>query len=303
MKKFLIHSVLFLGLLAIPVVWLFSQADGYTDPFYLRFTSPKQQSMIIGTSRSAQGIRPDVLNVRFPEVDFYNYSFTIVHSPYGPSYFKSIQRKIDKSSKGTFIVAVDPWSIASVAEDPNDETRFVEKKNAVGNTDWVSMDPNVVYLLNNYNNSYFNLLKEKANPKELLHDDGWLEITVRMDPGNVRGRTKAKVKSYTKKFQNQRFSEVRMQYLDKIITFLQKNGDVYMVRLPISKEVMEIEKRFSPDFNTKMEKLSNEKGVPYLDLTPQNELYTYTDGNHLYKESAKEVSERIAEWIEKENLN
>ena len=30
--------------------------------FYLRFTSPKHNSLIIGTSRSAQGIHPNIID-------------------------------------------------------------------------------------------------------------------------------------------------------------------------------------------------------------------------------------------------
>ncbi|MBX2828758.1 MAG: hypothetical protein KTR22_11375 [Flavobacteriaceae bacterium] len=297
MKRFLLHSALFLGLLAIPVYWLFSQADGHADPFYLRFTTPEQKSLVLGTSRAAQGIRPDALNQQLPEANFYNYSFTIMHSPYGPVYYESIRKKLDPETKeGVFILSVDPWSISSRSEDPNDEGDFFENKRALANTHWVAQKPNVAYLLQNYEGSYYELFEEK--PEMFLHDDGWLEITIKMLPNMVRGRIKRKVKAYTKHSENYRFSETRLDYLKKIISHLQEKGDVYLVRLPISKEIMEIENGFMPDFNKKILELSKEKGCPFLDMTPHNDRYIYTDGNHLYKDSALEASEQIGKWIQ-----
>ncbi|GAB5398881.1 MAG: hypothetical protein Aureis2KO_04660 [Aureisphaera sp.] len=297
MKRFLLHSVVFLSLLAIPVFWLFSQADGHTDPFYLRFTSAEQQSLILGTSRAAQGIRPDVLNRQFPEANFYNYSFTIAHSPYGPTYFESIQKKLDPDTRnGVFILSVDPWSISSKAQDPNNEEDFFENERALANTPWVSQKPNIPYLLQNFDGSYYELLEEKT--EMFLHDDGWLEVTVKMLPRIVRSRVRRKVKSYNKHAEDYQFSQVRLDYLNKIISYLQERGEVYLVRLPVSREVMDIEERFMDDFNRKMKKLAQQGEIPYLDLTSENHIHHYTDGNHLYKESATEVSEQIGYWIQ-----
>ena len=89
------------------------RADGRFDPFYLRFTNGSHQSMILGTSRAAQGIRPDVLNQklaqRFSEIN--NFSFTLLHSPFGEVYFDAVKTKLDSSPTGgsqLFLIAVDP---------------------------------------------------------------------------------------------------------------------------------------------------------------------------------------------------
>ena len=59
---------------------------GGVDAFYGRFTTPPAGSLVLGTSRSAQGIRLAVLTTR-PGGQFegplLNYAFT--HSPYGPA--------------------------------------------------------------------------------------------------------------------------------------------------------------------------------------------------------------------------
>ena len=51
------------------------KADGNLDPFYIRFTTPKQKNMILGTSRAAQGLQPsifdNVLNKKRDYISFY----------------------------------------------------------------------------------------------------------------------------------------------------------------------------------------------------------------------------------------
>lgn len=86
MKSRFLHKII---IFSIPLIVIFAivlgQADGYTDPFYIRFTTPKQNNLILGTSRAAQGLQPDVFK-DILETDVYNYAFTVTHSPYGPTY-------------------------------------------------------------------------------------------------------------------------------------------------------------------------------------------------------------------------
>src|SRR6056297_1066943 len=156
MRKFvqyITYFVLAIGLLLILLVHF--RADGYTDPFYLRFTSKKQNNLIIGTSRAAQGVLPGVLNKRLNK-SFYNYSFTLGHSPFGPAYFNSICKKIDTSTKnGVFIVSVDPWSISSIATDPNDQKQFIENDLCVAKLTYVNMNPNFEYFIKNWHGQMY----------------------------------------------------------------------------------------------------------------------------------------------------
>ena len=57
--------------------------------------------------------------------------------------------------------------------------------------------------------------------------------------------------------------------------------------------------------NSKIDFITHEKlkGIEriakgYFDMTPLNNEFTYTDGNHLHKSSSKIVSEKIARWID-----
>ena len=98
--------------LLLPVV-----LRGGVDAFYGRFASPAAGSLVLGTSRAAQGIRPAVLAARLAgqfEGPLLNYAFTLTHSPYGPAYLASIRRKLRPGVRhGLFIVAVDPWSLSA----------------------------------------------------------------------------------------------------------------------------------------------------------------------------------------------
>ena len=92
MNRFIVHALVYIILTAV-MVWMLCLSGGpYTDPFYLRFTTPQKKSLVIGTSRAAQGIVPSVmtsiLNKKGWGEDLYNYSFTIMSSAYGEPYLK-----------------------------------------------------------------------------------------------------------------------------------------------------------------------------------------------------------------------
>ncbi|MBP6872942.1 MAG: hypothetical protein KBC43_13110 [Bacteroidales bacterium] len=298
MKKFLAEVLVFLIILLISFYLIFMRANGKTDPFYLRFTSPKQHSLILGTSRAAQGIQPSVLDSILPGSGFYNYSFTIGHSPYGPAYLNSIKKKLDHQTKnGIFILSVDPWSISSNANDPNNPDRFRERKLAIGKTPVVNIRPNFFYLINAYDKPFYHLLPRQKS-SIILRDDGWLDVKFKIDSLKMEQLIEKKVDSYRKNnLKKYKFSDVRLEYLTKTITYLKNFGRVYLVRLPVHPRMMEIDEEFIPDFDQKIRQISEQTGTPYFDMSFMNDSILYTDGNHIYRESGKVVSARIGEWI------
>ena len=295
---FIQKTFLFLIAVIISLGLLFTQADGYTDEYYLKFATPKQKSLILGTSRAAQGVRPDVFEEVLGEKVF-NYAFTIGHSPFGDVYLDSIKRKLEEQvTDGTFIITVDPWSISSQTEDPNKHKKFRELELALANTKIVDLKPNFLYLLQNYANSYVYILRNKiSHPAFLLHDDGWLEISIGMSEREIASRTKAKLEFYRENnLPEYKFSEVRLDYLSKTIEYLKEHGSVYLVRLPVSSGMTEIENIFMPDFEEKIQQ-AKQLSSGYLDLTQSDSEYVYSDGNHLFKDSARDVSQDIADFI------
>lgn len=298
MKRFILNTVIICSISFVLFFIVIYNANGYTDPYYLRFTTPKQQSLILGTSRAAQGLKPKIFKKQLG-LDIYNYAFTVTHSPYGPVYLNSLKNKLDKNrnNNATFIITVDPWSISSITEDPNNVNDFRENELCLGNTSIVDANPNFSYIFNNLSGKYATIITNYKR-KKYLHRNGWLEVSVRMDSASVESRIESKLKMYREYLRMHNFSDLRYQYLHKTIDYLREFGKVYLVRLPIHQKIMNIENELMPDFNDKM--LSLEVFTDgYLDMTPLNNQFQYTDGNHLYKESSKLVSEKIASWIQK----
>lgn len=300
MKKFIFQFTLISIISLSAILIIMMRADGYTDPFYVRFTTPKQQNMILGTSRAAQGLQPEVFE-KILKKEINNFAFTIAHSPFGEVYFESVKRKHNKKNDGLFIIAVDPWSISSWCSSPNDLSQFRENKLCLNKTRIVDMNPNVFYILDNLSGKYKDILFNK-NPYMFLHNDGWLEISnIKMDSISVADRVSSKIETYRyEHLPKTNFSSTRLQYLIKTVCYLKEYGDVYLVRLPIHEKMMEIEKELMPDFDSKI-KEAIDLSDGYLDMTPQNSLFNYTDGNHLYKDSGRKVSKIIANWITDRN--
>ncbi len=298
MKRFIFQLTLFALLVLGAFLFILSRANGKIDPFYLRFTTPQQENLIIGTSRAAQGLQPKVLN-SLCQIRFFNYAFTASHSPFGEIYFNSIQRKLKKgNTPGTFIVTVDPWSISSKTDDPNWTSGFRELDSCLANTKFVNSNPNFLYLLNNLGGEYYKALDQRSS-QLLLHEDGWLEVSVDMSPVAVEKRLHSKIELYREEMlPHYQFSSVRFEYLRKTIELLNDHGRVFLVRMPVHPKMMEFEQELMPDFDDKIGKISS-LTEGYLNMTKQNQKYEFTDGNHLNKTSGKLVSKEIALWIMK----
>ena len=126
--------------------------DGKTDAYYLRLTTPKQKSLILGTSRAAQGIFPeefqDLIDTFNFEGPLYNFAFTALNSPYGEHYFSAIQQKLDPAAKnGLFVLTVDPWSLSSLQSNTKNNLGGREADLFLGNLNCYTCNPNFEYLL------------------------------------------------------------------------------------------------------------------------------------------------------------
>lgn len=297
MKRYLYKTSLFTIPIIIVLILLIYCAGGSTDPFYVRFTTPKHANMILGTSRAAQGLQPSVFKDILHK-NIGNYAFTVTHSPFGKVYLESIQLKHSKENNSIFIIAVDPWSISSwCCASPNNIALFRENRLFLNHMTAVDLNPNIEYLAKNIKN-----LQPLISPDEsmYLHEDGWLEISkIPMDSISVAKRISNKVELYTNNhLPKTHFSSLRLSYLKQTVNYLKEYGMVYLVRLPIHPQMMEIENQLMPDFDQKIQEITHFSNG-YLDLTPMNDLFLYTDGNHLYKDSGAKVSKLIADWIKK----
>ena len=291
-------------------------ADGSTDNFYLRFTSSKQNSLIIGTSRSAQGIHPNILDsvLNLGDINsIYNYSFSINNSSYGKEYYYAIKNKINESAKnGLFIITVDPWAISS---DTTLHDNEIDIESIFHSMKYYNSCPNYKYLIKNYKKGWGNILLKRIESNILfqnrhsfvkingsftyLRKDGLLEVYTSMDSTYVKQNIQKKVHNYNRSMSSNKFSKFRFLYLRKTIQLLKKHGEVYLVRMPVHTSLFKIESSFDPQFDKKIMNLANKTNVEYLNFADNSTQYSYTDGNHLYINDAKIFSIKLAERIKK----
>lgn len=297
MRKFHTKVAVFSGTVLITILAYFQLADGYADPYYLRLTSPLQHNLILGTSRAAQGLRPDVLDTILG-TQMYNFAFTLGHSPYGPTYLRRIEEKISPlASDGSYLVAVDPWALSVRGGDPLDSLSFPEREYFLGRVHSVNASPNYDYLINHYDQPYTDLLLRRWRAASYLHADGWLEVNPPMDVTSAARRHDKKIREYRASAPEYQLSEVRIGSLVRTLNLLRRHGRVYLVRLPTHHELYTLEQERFPEFDRLVRKRFLPLAEGYLDLMPRTYEFRYTDGNHLYRESAREVSRMVGEWM------
>lgn len=287
MKKFIIKSILF-GVIVITIISLILiKAGGYVDYFYEKFTTPKAHSMILGDSRSMQGVQPKVINnYKFDknyQLPILNYSFTIAQIAYGPIYTESIKRKLDKLSttKGMFILTVNPWVLSSREEDDENNGVFFEKDMPPHNMEYINMNPNFEYFIKNFNYFHFKSIVRRTSK---MHKDGWLEESNLPSDSTVLNNWKKKQISIYKSFSLRwEKSFYRLKSLGGLIKYLKKYGDVFLVRLPVDEKILEVENVYWKDFNIQIDSLAFDNKVQYIDYTNRAEKFETYDGNHIDK--------------------
>lgn len=314
MKKLFLRLILFFTITGIPfLVYLYVFAGESTDAYYVRFTTGKQQSFILGTSGSAQGIIPAVINgsnLNFQKPIF-NFSFSGSISPFGPAYLKAIKNKINENTKnGLFIISVSPYALSSEKKIINSPVEFSENESLLNNLFFYSLKPNYDYLLKYYYHPYYtvfmNYFIAKTHDKffknkdyGLLREDGWLDVKVNSDSIHDSKRKEKKYSEYNEEYYNSIvLSENRFGYLNETINFLKQFGLVVLIRLPLDKYLFEKENYYFPDFNGKIDILSRENGIKYFDYTKYSEIYKTIDGIHLHKDYGKLITEELVKDIE-----
>ncbi|WP_047550693.1 hypothetical protein [Psychroserpens sp. Hel_I_66] len=296
MKRFLIHITWFAIVVGLSIFCVFSLADGTSDPFYKRFTTPRQTSLVLGSSRAAHGIIPSIISEELKIENGFNYAFTYNTSPYGEVYLNSIKKKLDTTSKNQlFILGVDPWVLSNKGDNPNDIDQFLEKNNFLGDLETVNSNPNFEYLIKSYSDPYIKILYNNTHVK--LEDDGYLRTLINPSIEKIainKGKTLEKYKRIPKLY---KFSELRMSYLKETVNYFQEYGDVYLVRIPIDLDFLELEDILKPDFDELMNTFALQLDIEYFNFSKEGNSYSYSDGHHLLPDSAKELSLQIANKI------
>ncbi|MBR5983743.1 MAG: hypothetical protein IK025_08525 [Bacteroidales bacterium] len=297
MRRFLIKLLV---ILVIPILFIgFSflfWLNGYIDPYYMRISSPRQSSMILGTSRSSLGLVPSVFEKNGYN-NVFNYSFTIADSPWGEDYYNSICKKLDTTSNnGLFVLTVDPFSISARVSDDGEEIIPSTRLSEIND---VTSSPNYeyIYKMDVKPWRYLLVLLHIESKTFCLHEDGWYENLRLYDKETEKVETKLKLKGYKSEFAKSKLSDHRMGYLKNTIQKLKQYGRVVLVRVPTSTDMYEYECEYMPSFDSLMNDLSVKYCVKYYNFGQESGTYRTFDGNHLIPEEAKWFTQRLCDSL------
>ena len=300
MRGFLIKIACALGIALVLHLAAGFMADGTTDAFYLRFTVKKQKSLVLGGSRAAQGIFPEVFNAaglrdRF-EGPLYNFSFTIAHSPYGPTYLHAVEAVLDTNARnGLFILQVDPWQLSESTDS------LPERERSLGVMRTFGQKPNYEYIARYWDRGWGALSHwgtKDADTNTVLLRDGRLEAHVPMSQVKWEERTRRRLRYYSDVLMRDRkMSDLRVEWLGRTIDLLKAHGTVVLVRLPASAPIRALEDSLSPHFNPYMLRLGSEHGALFIDLSDELDGAVYNDGVHLNATSGRRLSGLLARMV------
>ena len=288
MKRFLLltlsMSATCLLLLAVYFVLL---PVGRIGDVYPRIVTPQQQSLVLGTSRAAQAINPTILDSALAGIyapGIYNFSFHIDLSTYNEQYARAIRLKLAPSDgrRNWFILTVDPWALKADLE----ETSDLQLRS-------VSRSPNLEYLFKHFRRNWLSPLPTHC----FISERGRTEVDYK--PHNERDRQRhiaQKLTTYEQMVRKYSYSPASESVLDSLIADLLARGDIYLIRIPASKHILQIENRVCPDFNERMTRLARRRNVPYLDFSSDTTFMT-NDGNHLIQSEGDRFSRLLARTI------
>jgi len=286
------------------LVYIILFADGKIDRSYLKLTTGKQNSLIIGASRGAVGIKPSLFNDNnyYFEGPLYNFCFIMNESPYGPGYLNAIKNKLHADTKdGLFILDVSPIVVSYKYTENTSESveKLWEADGFMNKLYFFNFNPNFDYILKSYAQPYYFMFMRRFISNMTIKDDGWLEIkNIPMDSVNLNKRKQKCFHQYKTEFLLQhKFSKIRFNYLAETVKYLSHHGSVWVVRLPVDKTLYEMELNYMPDFDSKIEEMAKANNIKYINLVKDYESYHTYDGNHLYFKSAEAVTKEILKYV------
>jgi hypothetical protein len=308
MKHFLLKIASWTALALLCHLVAAFYADGATDEHYLKFTGERRSALVLGTSRAAQGIDPAAFDTVLREAShpdgMLNFSFNLGTSPYGPTYLKAIEKKVDTTTRnGLFIVCVDPWSLsAPKGTGPEAPAPLPEDDRMLARQWTMNGTPNLEYLIRSYPSGWGSLIGGPLHDPETylhLHANGWLEVRVPMDNASLAQRRMEKVAEYSDHAKwTYAPSGLRIGYLERTIDLLEEHGTVVLLRLPTHQDLLHIEEGYWSGFTTVLNGIAARKAVLFLDHSSRWDQFTYTDGNHLAAFSVPGYSRMLAAEVE-----
>ncbi|PIQ48592.1 MAG: hypothetical protein COW03_09420 [Cytophagales bacterium CG12_big_fil_rev_8_21_14_0_65_40_12] len=303
MRRFLIKVILYFLICFGLIIGIYFfgalKNEPYVDAFYRRFTKHHSGSVILGTSRAAQGIEPSVLNKSLGG-DFYNFSFTMLMSSFELSYFKAIQAKTswaDYDPTRMTIIAVDPWSIREVLSLGPAEERIEDEYLYSYTSKWSYFRPNFKYLFN----EKVHLSGLFATRERYVNEFG--RYVIPFDTtyliNNYEKRVEEILQVYRERprFRDSKISEYRLNSLVQIIDYCSQFGEVYLLRIPVSLEMRNLENELHAGFDDLMDEICANHKIDYLNFIQESANYQTVDGNHIWNGDVERFSRELSKQI------
>lgn len=311
MKSYFKNSFLFvlpLILLILGGGWVVLNRFAHKiDPYYVKLTSIHHEGLVVGTSRAAQAIEPSLFG------NMYNFAFTQSFSPFDSSYFDLIKRfhPVDysvkdkltsNSSSKLHLICVDPWALCSFPGDQfeSSNSSFVGKVSPP-----IFKNIAFSYLLK-FKPTSWKEIYSNCKSSHYVNDFG--RFVVDMDSIEMEQHFKLNFKNkliYNKKKEVYLYGSIsfkRLHHLNQIVNYLQKDGKVVLVQLPVHKELAKLEDKFAPNFDSLMNQFAVKNQVQFINLKTFHDSVKYTDGGHIWNGDALKVSRWIQSRIS-QNVN
>lgn len=290
---------IFTGLVTVTFLVLLEFGGGYADYFYPKVASPKQTSLITGDSRGMYGIRPAIVNERLSgkfDLPIMNYSFTVAQAMYGECYLESIRKKLDPGTgTGLFILTVNPWMFLKRDGDDYANGKFFEAGMPPHNLTSPAVKFNPEHIFKNFEYAHYSTLLSRAGK---THDDGWFEDrNIPSDSASLEKLGKTQIALYEDLGSRFRVADYRLQKFSETVRFLKQHGTVVIVRMPLADEIVKIERRLRPAFDSDMENIALANQAVYLNYTKVPGAFSTFDKVHLDHKGSAVFTERLCDSL------
>ena len=289
MKGFIKFSVVSLVFILALHFYAAYVAGGRFDDNYNKFTMEAKGSLILGSSRATHGLNPEFIL----ENKIVNFAFDAFSSPFSKEYNSAIYSYLGDSfkSKGVVVIDFNPWTLSvdtSLSEPFREKDRILNKDISFSNK------PNFDFLFSDYNHGWGKIIMDEVvspNSTKYLHESGWMEVNIDMEESSVQERKYGLLNSYKEKAKTSIVSEYRINSLIRLIDTLNDFKKIFIVKLPVCSELLEIETSF---FNEDSVYSLIQQRLPtteFIELK-SNDL-RWIDGHHVYKDDVPIMSKRL----------
>ena len=291
-----------------------------------RTLSTQCNSMIFGTSRSAQGVNPEIIEgLHEPSGKWLNFSFNLGVSPWNQDYVEAIKNKVrcslDTVNPSVFLLFVDPWGLDEVigagyktwltAEwanvcDMNVAFYALEKTNPIDIMTRGSGHNLITALSRIIKNLTHSFSSTKSN-KTIggVKKNGWLPNVAEKTIAQKEAAINEKVRRYElEKTKGDDWpGAVNHQGLNSCIEMLKNSSPqvtIILVRPPVAEKMRNLEDDWFPQANQFLQELAAGQDIRFIDAHQQwqeKELAYFNDGHHMSVEGANAFSAFLAKAI------